>query len=60
MLRFLRARAPQHAEDLLSEVFAVAVRRADAIPAGAERAWLFGVAKTCCATISARSGGHQR
>lgn len=45
VLAFLRSRAPQHAEDLLSEVFAVAVRRAEAIPAGAERAWLFGVAK---------------
>lgn len=45
VLGFLRSRAPQHAEDLLSEVFAVAVRRSDAIPVGAERAWLFGVAK---------------
>lgn len=45
VLRFLRSRAPHHAEDLVSEVFAVAVRRRDAIPTGAERAWLFGVAK---------------
>lgn len=45
VLRFLRSRAPHHAEDLVSEVFAVAVRRSDAIPVGAERAWLFGVAK---------------
>ncbi|MEH3053843.1 MAG: RNA polymerase sigma factor [Patulibacter minatonensis] len=45
VLGFVRSRAPQLADDVVADVFAVAVRRRDAIPAGAERAWLIGVAK---------------
>lgn len=44
VLRFARARDYDLAEDVVSETFAIAMRRADAIPAGAERAWLCGVA----------------
>ena len=44
--RFCQAQLGEAAgEDAASEVFVVAWRKADAIPAGAERAWLFGVAR---------------
>lgn len=47
VLRFARARLrdPDLAEDVVSETFVIALRRADSIPAGAERAWLCGVAE---------------
>src|SRR5688500_3138150 len=46
VVRFTRARTRDRdlVEDVVSETFAIALRRADAIPAGAERAWLCGVA----------------
>ena len=47
MLRFARRRCPQLADDVLSETFAVAVRRADEIPAGHELPWLYVVAEHC-------------
>lgn len=45
MLRFLRRRDPDLAEDALSETFAVAVRRAADIPEGRELPWLYVVAE---------------
>lgn len=45
MLRFLRRRDPDLAEDALSETFAVAVRRANDIPEGRELPWLYVVAE---------------
>lgn len=45
VLRFARRRAPQLADDVLSETFAVAVRRADEIPHGRELPWLYVVAE---------------
>lgn len=47
LLAYARRRSPHAAEDVVSEVFAVAVRRNDVVPddPSAERAWLFGVAK---------------
>ncbi|MEN0015399.1 MAG: sigma-70 family RNA polymerase sigma factor, partial [Solirubrobacteraceae bacterium] len=44
ILRRARRRAPQLAEDVVSETFAVAVRRADEIPEGRELPWLYVVA----------------
>lgn len=44
VLRFARRRDPQLAEDVVSEVFAVAVRRIDDIPEGRELPWLYVVA----------------
>lgn len=45
VLRFARRRCPQLADDVLSETFAVAVRRADEIPHGRELPWLYVVAE---------------
>ncbi len=45
VLRFLRRRDPDLAEDALSETFAVAVRRAADIPSGHELPWLYVVAE---------------
>lgn len=45
VLRFLRRRDPDLAEDALSETFAVAVRRVDDIPEGRELPWLYVVAE---------------
>lgn len=45
VLRFLRRRDPDLAEDALSETFAVAVRRAADIPVGRELPWLYVVAE---------------
>lgn len=43
---FANRRAPDLADDVMSEVGVVAWRRLDELPAGRERAWLFGVART--------------
>lgn len=43
---FADRRAPDLADDVLSEVGVVAWRRLDELPAGRERAWLFGVTRT--------------
>ncbi|GII80221.1 DNA-directed RNA polymerase sigma-70 factor [Sphaerisporangium rufum] len=48
VLRFAERRVqPSHAEDIVSEVFMVAWRRLDDVPAGPDdaRAWLFGIAR---------------
>lgn len=50
VLRFVQRRAgPQNAEDVVHEVFLIAWRRFDDVPAGHDdaRAWLFGVARNC-------------
>lgn len=60
VLRFIERRVhPTHAEDIASEVFLVAWRRLDDIPAGHDdaRAWLFGVARL---TLLAGLRGEQR
>lgn len=43
---FATRRAPDLADDVVSEVGVVAWRRLDELPAGRERAWLFGVTRT--------------
>ena len=43
--RFARSRNYDLADDVVSETFAIAMRRTDAIPPGAERAWLISVAE---------------
>ena len=43
---FADRRAPDLADDVLSEVGVVAWRRIDELPPGRERAWLFGVTRT--------------
>lgn len=43
---FADRRAPDLADDVMSEVGVVAWRRLDDLPAGRERAWLFGVTRT--------------
>jgi len=46
LMAFVRRRgAEANAEDVAADTFVVAWRRLDDIPAGAERAWLFGVAR---------------
>ncbi|MGI8829158.1 MAG: RNA polymerase sigma factor [Candidatus Limnocylindria bacterium] len=55
LLAFVRRRgAEANAEDLVADSFVVAWRRLDDIPAGNERAWLFGVARRVLA--NARRG----
>ncbi len=55
LMAFVRRRgADASAEDLVADAFIVAWRRLDDIPAGAERAWLFGVARRLLA--NARRG----
>lgn len=44
VLRFARSRNYDLADDVVSETFAIALRRADAVPVGRERVWLIGVA----------------
>ncbi|MEH3053642.1 MAG: RNA polymerase sigma factor [Patulibacter minatonensis] len=45
VLRFARRRCPDLADDILSETFAIAVRRAEDIPEGKELPWLYVVAE---------------
>jgi RNA polymerase sigma-70 factor (ECF subfamily) len=55
LMAFVRRRgADANAEDLVADTFIVAWRRLDDMPAGAERAWLFGVARRLMA--NARRG----
>ena len=52
LLRFVQRRAhPSHAEDVVADVYLVAWRRFEDLPAGESdaRAWLFGVARGCMA-----------
>lgn len=61
VLRFVQRRAnPDHAEDVVADVFLVVWRRLDEVPARHEdaRAWVFGVARNTL--LNARRGDHRR
>jgi RNA polymerase sigma-70 factor (ECF subfamily) len=62
LLGFLRRRAsdPEEATDILAEVYLVAWRRLDDVPAGGEeRLWLFGVARNLLLASNRQHRSHQ-
>lgn len=62
VLRFVQRRVhATHAEDVVADVFTVAWRRIDDMPAGAEeaRAWLFGVARRILMATQRAEGRRQ-
>ena len=62
LLRFVRRRVhPSHAEDVVAEVYLVAWRRFEALPAADDqaRAWLFGVARGLLLNASRGQDRHQ-
>lgn len=60
VLRYLRRRAPDLADDVLGETLLVMWRRLDDIPPDAELPWCFGVARGCLANAIRGQVRHRR